>query len=76
VEPKELDKIKHNQPILFNNLLNKIIKVGDASSTILLEILNDPTTPNEIKLSISGNLLKQVMDFLTANNGNKNDGTK
>lgn len=74
MESKEIDKIKNNNPVLFQNVLNKILKVGETSAGVLLEILNDKTTPNEVKLSIAGSLFKQVMEFLTANNGNKNDG--
>lgn len=71
---KELAKIKDNNPILFQNVVNKILKVGETSAGVLLEILNDKTIANEVKLSIAGSLFKQVMEFLTANNGNKNDG--
>lgn len=68
-----LEKIKEN-PVLFQNVLNKILKVGESSANVLLEILEDKTTPNEVKLSIAGGLLRQVMDFLTMNNGQKNGG--
>jgi hypothetical protein len=72
----EIADIKDKNVALYNNVLNRVLKVGEASAGVLLEILDNKTIPNEVKLSIAGGLLKQVMDFLTANNSNRNDGTK
>lgn len=71
----EIIDLKDKNVALYNNVLNRVLKVGEASAGVLLEILDDKTTPNEVKLSIAGGLLKQVMEFLTANNSNRNDGT-
>ena len=64
----EIQKVKETQPVLFNNLINKVIKVGDVSVNCLMEILENETTPPEVKISLAGGVLKQVLEFLTLNN--------
>lgn len=68
---KTLKKIERDQPALLNNLLNKIIQIGEVSTNVIIEVLEDKTTPNEVKSPLACKVLQQVMDFLTINNKNK-----